>query len=156
MFQNKIYKVIMPFKCMWYLKRLCKICSLQLLSPAKIKELRGKLLQWQMMHPPDDASTWPISNENNSQGASLASPPRIFQTPSLNTPVSTLCHSAERKKNPSHYLNTRLQPMGGTHGTNKSDSWTWIDSNFEFTSRFEDCSHIMKSKKYIFENGSDW
>lgn len=93
---------------------------------------------------------------NHSQGASLASPPRIFQTPSLNTPVSTLCHSAERKKNPSHYLNTRLQPMGGTHGTNKSDSWTGIDSNFEFTSRFEDCSHIMKSKKYIFENGSDW
>lgn len=51
----------MPFKCMWYLKRLCKICSLQLLSPAKIKELRGKLLQWQMMHPPDQFQMKPQS-----------------------------------------------------------------------------------------------
>lgn len=111
----------MPFKCMWYLKRLCKICSLQLLSPAKIKELRGKLLQWQMMHPPDDASTWPISNENNSQGASLASPPRIFQTPSLNTPVSTLCHSAERKKNPL----TLLKHSPAANGWDTRDKQVW-------------------------------
>ena len=107
----------------------------------------------------DDASTWEISNENNSRGASQASPPRIFLTPSLNTPVSTRCHSAEtekKKKKLTLYLNTRLQPMGGAHRTNKSDSSTWIDSNFEFTSRFEDCSHNMKSKTCVFENGSDW
>lgn len=152
MFQNKIYKVIMPFKCMWYLKRLCKICSLQLLSPAKIKELRGKLLQWQMMHPPDQfqmkttvrVHLWPLL---------LAS---FKHLPSTRPSQPSVIPQSEKKPPLTLYLNTRLQPMGGTHGTNKSDSWTGIDSNFEFTSRFEDCSHIMKSKKYIFENGSDW
>lgn len=58
---------------------------------------------------------------NHSQGASLASPPRIFQTPSLNTPVSTLCHSAERKKNPL----TLLKHSPAANGWDTRDKQVW-------------------------------